>query len=109
MSTIFIENFTLFCKILFLEDFTTWVYLIKEKWGNLQLKKINRNDYEEHLAEMLGQYRRNSVLTSNRLLNSILNDAVKNGNLKQNKLSGIYLGESELEPLNKEIVFLLII
>ncbi|MBS8057374.1 site-specific integrase, partial [Streptococcus suis] len=41
--------------------------------------------------------------TSNRLLNSILNDAVKNGNLRQNKLSGIYLGESELEPLNKEL------
>ncbi|HFI0326262.1 TPA: tyrosine-type recombinase/integrase [Streptococcus suis] len=77
--------------------------MIKEKWGNLPLKKINRNDYEEHLAEMLGQYRRNSVLTSNRLLNSILNDAVKNGNLRQNKLSGIYLGESELEPLNKEL------
>ena len=77
--------------------------MIKEKWGDLPLKKINRNDYEEHLAEMLGEYRRNSVLTSNRLLNSILNDAIKNGNLRQNKLSDIYLGESELEPLNKEL------
>lgn len=77
--------------------------MIKDRWGHIPLKKMDRNDYEEYLADQLTKYRRNSVLTGHRLLISILNDAVKNGNLRQNRLSGVYIGQSVLDPVNKKL------
>lgn len=77
--------------------------MIQPFWGEYQLKKINRNSYEEFIAEQLKIYRKNSVMTAHRLLTAILNDAVRNGNIPRNALSGAYIGESTVAPMNKEL------
>lgn len=76
---------------------------LKPMFGFIQLKNLDRNDYELFIAAKLKKHTRNTVLTLNSSFMALLNDAVKNGNLSANRLKGVYIGRSAVPANNKKI------
>ena len=76
---------------------------IKDEFGFVKLKNLDRNGYEVFIAEKLKKHTRHTVHTINSSFMAILNDAVKNGNLAGNRLKGVYIGESAIPANNKKI------
>lgn len=76
---------------------------IKERWGNVRLIQLDRNEYERWIDEKLKEMRRESIRAINILFMSILNDAVLNGSLTRNRLKHIHIGESAIPKRDKYI------
>ncbi|QOG25555.1 tyrosine-type recombinase/integrase [Streptococcus sp. KS 6] len=76
---------------------------IQPVFGFIQLKNLDRNDYELFIADRLKSHTRNTVQTLNSSFMALLNDAVKNGNLASNRLKGVYIGKSAIPANNKKI------
>lgn len=76
---------------------------IQPVFGFIQLKNLDRNDYELFIADRLKTHTRNTVQTLNSSFMALLNDAVKNGNLASNRLKGVYIGKSAIPANNKKI------
>lgn len=76
---------------------------IQPVFGFIQLKNLDRNDYELFIADRLKSHTRNTVQTLNSSFMALLNDAVKNGNLASNRLKGVYIGKSVIPANNKKI------
>ena len=76
---------------------------IKSKFGSVQLKNLDRNEYELFIAEKLQNHTRYTVQTLNSSFMALLNDAVKNGNLLSNRLKGVFIGQSDIPAANKKV------
>ena len=76
---------------------------IKSKFGSVQLKNLDRNEYELFISEKLQNHTRYTVQTLNSSFMALLNDAVKNGNLLSNRLKGVFIGRSDIPAANKKV------
>lgn len=72
-------------------------------YGDIKLKELSRNEYENHIAGLLNVKPRDSVKIINSCFMAMLNDAVLNGNITTNRLKQIYIGESAIPPQNKKV------
>lgn len=75
----------------------------KPQYGHIKLKDLNREDYELFINGMLKTHSRHTVRQSHGIFMAILNDAVACGNLAQNILQKIYIGESNILPQNRKL------
>lgn len=75
----------------------------KPKYGHIKLKDLNREDYELFINGMLKTHSRHTVRQSHGIFMAILNDAVACGNLTQNILQKIYIGESNILPQDRKL------
>ncbi|MGT2895955.1 integrase [Streptococcus phage Javan173] len=73
------------------------------KYGHVKLKDLNREDYELFINGMLKTHSKHSVRQAHGIFMAILNDAVACGNLTQNTLQKIYIGESHILPQNRKL------
>lgn len=78
---------------------------ISPRFGNLTLIKLKRSDYEIFISDKLEKNRESTVRAINIAFMAMLNDAVKNGLLQRNNLSGIEIGDSDIPPKNKHISY----
>lgn len=76
---------------------------ILPRYGKTKLKHLERNDYEDFLNQQLKKRPKATVKTFDSCFMAMLNDAVLNGNIPQNRLKQIYLGEGSKPPANKKI------
>lgn len=75
----------------------------KPRYGHVKLKDLNREDYELFINGMLKTHSRHTVRQSHGIFMAILNDAVACGNLVQNILQKIYIGESNILPQDRKL------
>lgn len=75
----------------------------KPKYGHIKLKDLNREDYELFINSMLKTHSKHTVRQSHGIFMAILNDAVACGNLTQNILQKIYIGESRIQPQDRKL------
>lgn len=75
----------------------------KPKYGHIKLKDLKREDYELFINNLLKTHSRHTVRQSHGIFMAILNDAVACGNLTQNILQKIYIGESNILPQNRKL------
>lgn len=73
------------------------------RYGKRKLKHLDRNEYELYLNEQLKTRPLATVKIFDSCFMALLNDAVLNGNIPQNRLKQIYLGKSKKAPANKKI------
>lgn len=73
------------------------------RYGKRKLKHLDRNEYELFLNEQLKSRPLATVKIFDSCFMALLNDAVLNGNIPQNRLKQIYLGKSQKAPANKKI------
>lgn len=73
------------------------------QYGKFKLKDLDRDDYEKYIADKLQTHSRHTVRQLHGVFMAILNDAVACGNLQQNILQKIYIGDSQKEAKNKKL------
>lgn len=76
---------------------------ILPKYGKVKLKHLERNEYETFLNKQLKERPKATVKIFDSCFMAMLNDAVLNGNITQNRLKQVYLGEGAKPPANKKI------
>ncbi|WP_260664193.1 tyrosine-type recombinase/integrase [Streptococcus dysgalactiae] len=75
----------------------------KAIYGDIKMKDIIRDDYEEYINNMLKTYSKYTVVQNHGVLNAMLNHAKNNKLIADNPINKIDIGDSQIKPRNKHV------
>lgn len=74
-----------------------------ERYGNVKMKDIKRDEYEDYINSKLKTHSKTTVVQIHSVLNAMLNHAVNNHFLPINVINKIEIGQSSVKQRNKQV------